>query len=150
MALVQTRTHAKNRVHTVLEETHIKRSSVGTALCGNSGRQMLAALIAGERDPQRLAALALGRLRHKLPQLALALAGPCTVHHGRLIQGALDLMALLAQQSADLDQPMGALVTPLQPQLAQLDSLPGVDRMAAREIIAESGVEMRRFGAAGR
>ena len=150
MALVQTRPHAKNRVHTVREETNIQRSSVVTELLGNSGRQMRAALIAGERDPQRLSALALGRVRHKLPQLALALAGQCTVHPGRLIQGALDLMALLAQQSADLDQHMGALGTPLQPQLAQLDSIPGVDRMAAREIIAEIGVEMRRCGSAGR
>jgi transposase len=59
-------------------------------------------------------------------------------------------MALLEQQIADLDQHMGALVTPLQPQLAQLDSIPGVDRIAAREIIAEIGVDMRRFGSAGR
>jgi transposase len=109
-----------------------------------------AALIAGERDPKRLSALALGRLRHKLPQLELALAGPCTVHHGRLIQGALNLIALLEQQIADLDQHIGALVTPLQPQLAQLDSIPGVDRIAAREIIAEIRVDMRRFGSAGR
>jgi transposase len=61
VALVQTRTHAKNRVHTVLAETHSKRSSVVTDLCGKRGRQMRAALIAGERDPQRRAALALGR-----------------------------------------------------------------------------------------
>jgi transposase len=150
VALVQTRTHAKNRVHTVREDPHIKRSSVVPDLCGTRGRQMRAAVIAGERDPQRLAALALGRLRHKLAQLELALAGQCTVHQGRLIQGALDLIALLEQQSADLDQPMGALVTPLQPQLAQLDSIPGVARIAAREIMAEIGVDMRRCGSAGR
>jgi hypothetical protein len=49
---------------------------------------MLAALIAGERDPQTLAALALGVLRRKLPQLALALTGQCTAHHAWLIQQA--------------------------------------------------------------
>ena len=65
VALVQTRTQAKNRAHTVLEDTHSKRSSVVTDLCGKSGRKMPAALIAGERDPQRLSALALGRLRRK-------------------------------------------------------------------------------------
>ena len=150
VALVQTRTQAKNRVHKVLEDTNIKLSSVVTDLFGKSGRQMLAALIAGERDPKRLSALALGRLRHKLPQLELALAGQFTVHHGRLIQGALDLIALLEQQIADLDQHIGELVAPLQPQLAQLDSIPGVDRIAAREMIAEIGVDMSRFGSAGR
>ena len=62
----------------------------------------------------------------------------------------MDLIALLEQQLAALDQPMGAWVTPLQPQRAQLDSLPGVDRIAAREIMAEIGVEMSRCGAAGR
>ena len=59
-------------------------------------------------------------------------------------------MALVEQQSADLDQHMGALVTPLQPPLAQLDSIPGVDRIAAREIIAEIGGDRSRCGAAGR
>jgi transposase len=150
VALVQTRTQAKNRVHKVLEDTNIKLSSVVTDLFGKSGRQMLAALIAGERDPKRLSALALGRLRHKLPQLELALAGQFTVHHGRLIQGALDLIDLLEQQIADLDQQISELVTPLQPQLAQLDSIPGVDLIAAREIIAEIGGDMSRFGSAGR
>jgi transposase len=150
VALVQTRPQAKNRVHKVLEDTQSKRSRVLTELCGTSGRQMLAALIAGECAPKRLSARAVGRWRHKLPQLALALAGQCTVHHGRRIQGAVDLIALLEQQRADRDQHSGEGVTPLQPPLAPLDSIPGVDRMAAREIMAEIGVEMSRFGSAGR
>jgi transposase len=61
VALVQTRTQAKTRVHKVREDTHSKLSSVVTDLCGTSGRQMLAALSAGERDPKRLSVLALGR-----------------------------------------------------------------------------------------
>jgi transposase len=76
--------------------------------------------------------------------------GHCTVHHGRLIQGGLDLLALLDRQMAALDQHMGALVVPLQPQRVQLDSMPGVDRSAAREMIAAIGVDMRRFGSARR
>jgi transposase len=150
VALVQTRPQAKNRVHKGLEETQSKRSRVLTELCGTRGRQMLAALIAGACAPKRLSARAVGRWRHKLPPLALALAGQCTVPHGRRIQGAVDLMDLWEQQRADRDQPSGEWVTPLQPPLAPLDSIPGVDRMAAREIMAESGVEMSRFGSAGR
>ena len=64
VALVQTRTQAKNRVHKVLEDTHVKLSSVVTDLFGVSGRRMLAALIAGERDANTLAALALALQRH--------------------------------------------------------------------------------------
>jgi transposase len=85
-----------------------------------------------------------------MPQLELALAGQFTVHHGRLIQGALDLIALLEQQIADLDQQISELVAPLHPQLAQLDSIPGVDATAARAILAEMGTDMSRFGSAGR
>jgi hypothetical protein len=68
VALVQTRTQAKNRVHKVLEDTNVKLSSVVTDLFGANGRRMLAAFIAGERDITTLAALALGKLRRKLPQ----------------------------------------------------------------------------------
>jgi transposase len=86
---VQTRTQAKNRVHKVLEDTNIKLSRVVTDLFGISGRHMLAALIAGERDANTLAALALRKLWRKLPQLELALVGQFTAHHARFIQGAL-------------------------------------------------------------
>ena len=58
------------------EDTHSKLARVVADLFGVSGRQMLAACIAGERDPQALATLARGRLRQKLPALERALAGP--------------------------------------------------------------------------
>ena len=94
VALIQTRTQAKNRIQAVLEDTNIKLASVASEVFGKSGRRMLAALIGGERDPHTLAALALGTLRRKLPQLELALTGQCTAHHARIIQGALDLIDL--------------------------------------------------------
>jgi transposase len=87
VALIQTRTQAKSRVHKVLEDTNVKVAHVVSDLFGKSGRRMLEALIAGERDPKKLATLALGRLRRKAPQLELALAGQFTDHHARLIQG---------------------------------------------------------------
>jgi transposase len=150
VALVQTRTQAKNRVHKVLEDTNIKLSSVVTDLFGTSGRHMLAALIAGERDANTLAALALGRLRRKLPPLELALVGQFTAHHARLIQGALELIDLLDRHIAELAQQIGVLVAPLQTQIAPLDSIPGVDLTAARDILAETGTDMSRFGSATR
>lgn len=75
VGLVQTRTQAKHRVQKVLEESNIKLASVVSDVCGKSGRQMLQALIDGERDAQKLAAMALGRVRRKLPDLELALTG---------------------------------------------------------------------------
>jgi transposase len=150
VALVQTRSQAKNRVTKVLEDTNIKLSSVVADLFGVSGRRMLAALIAGERDPKVLAAFAKGRLRRKLSQLEVALTGQFTPHHARLIQGALDLIDLLDRQIADLNQQIGDLVAPLTAQMEQLTSIPGVETTAARVILAEIGTDMSRFGADSR
>ena len=150
VGLVQTRTQAKNRVQGVLEETNIKLASVVSDVFGKSGRLMLDALIAGECDPKVLAAMALGRLKSKRAELELALTGQFTDHHGFLIQGSLNLIDLLEAQIADLDARIGELVEPLQPQIEQLCSLPGLDATAARVILAEIGIDMSRFGSATR
>src|SRR5215813_12023463 len=78
VGLVQTRTQAKNRVQKGLEDSNSKLGSVVSDVFGKSGRQMLKALIEGERDAQKLASMALGRLRRKLPELELALTGQFT------------------------------------------------------------------------
>jgi transposase len=150
VALIQVRTQAKNRVVKVLEDTNIKLTSVVSDLFGRSGRRMLAALVAGERDPKTLAALALGVLRRKQPQLELALTGQFTDHHAWLIRGALELIDLLDRQLADLDQHIGVLMAPLASQMEQLTSIPGVEATAARAILAEIGTAMRHFGSAAR
>lgn len=150
VALIQARSQAKNRGVTVLEETHLKLTSVVSDRFGRSGRRMLAAFVAGERDPKTLAALALGVLRRKLPQLELAPTGQFTDHPAWLIQGALELIDLLDRQLADLDQQIGELIAPLAPQLEQLTSTPGIEATAARAILAEIGTAMRHFGAAAR
>jgi transposase len=130
--------------------TNLKLGSVVSDLFGVTGRRMLAALVAGERDPQVLASLALGALKHKRPQLALALTGQFTDHHGTLLGLLLELIEVLDRQIATLDQEIGALVAPWQAQIAQLDSIPGVDIIAARDILAEIGTDMSRFGDAAR
>lgn len=60
------------------------------------------------------------------------------------------LSALLDCQMADRVLRSGALVTPLQPQMARLDSLPGVDETAARVLRAETGRELSRCRAEAR
>jgi transposase len=150
VALIQARTQAKNRVVKVLEDTNIQLTRVVSDLFGRSGRRMLAALVAGERDPKTLAALALGVLRRKQSPLEPALTGQVTEHHAWLIQGALALIELLDRQLTDLDQPIGELMAPLAPLLEQLTRIPGVEATAARAILAEIGTAMRHFGSAAR
>ena len=150
VGLVQTRTQAKNRVQKVLEDSNIKLASVVSDVFGKSGRQMLQALLEGERDAQKLASMALGRLRRKLPELELALTGQFTEHHGRLIALSLELIDLLERQIAELNEQIRLLIEPLLPQIEQLDSIPGVDATAARDILGEIGTDMSRFGSAAR
>ena len=69
VTLVQNRTQVRNRVYKILEDTNIKLASVVSDLFGKSARAMLDALVGGERDPRRLARLAMGTLRKKIPDL---------------------------------------------------------------------------------
>jgi transposase len=82
--------------------------------------------------------------------LELVLTGQFTTHHGTLLALLLELIEVLDRQMATLDQQIGALVAPLQAQIAQLESIPGVEIMAARDILAEMGTDMSRFGDAAR
>lgn len=149
-SLVQTRTPSKNRVDKILEDTNLKLASVVSAVCGKSARRMLDALVGGARDPSKLSVMALGSLRGKLPQLEVALEGQCTEHHARLIGGALELVDVLDRQIAEIDHQIDALLSEMVPQLEQLTSIPGVSDITARDILAEIGVDMRRFGSASR
>jgi transposase len=148
--LVETRAQGKNRVHRVLQDTNIKLANVATDMFGKSGRAMLDALVQGERDPNTLSELALGRLRVKIPQLELALEGQFTEHHGALIRMSLCQIDLLDEQIAEIDERIAKLVeaTPrVQAAIEQLDSIPGVDQTAARIVVSEIGTDMDRFEA---
>ena len=150
VALVQTRTQGHNRLSKVWEATTIKGAHAMSDRFGPSGRRRLQALCAGERHPHPLAALAMGTFRRQVPELAWALTGQCTAHHGRRIPGEREWMALLERQSAALDAQIRQATEPCAPQLEQLPSLPGINAITARDSIAERGAEMRRCGSARR
>ena len=150
VSLVQTRTQAKKRVYKILEDTNLKLAKAVSDVFGKSARRMLDALIAGEREPRKLSVLALGSLRRKIPQLEVALEGQFTEHHARLIQGALELVDMLGRQIAEIDQQIDELLGEMSPQLEQLGSIPGVSAITARDILAEIGLDMQRFGSASR
>jgi len=143
--LVNVRTAEKNRVEKLLEDAHIKLSVVASDIFGVSGREMLAALIAGERDPKVLAQLARSRMRVKIPILEEALRGRFTDHHAFLLR---TMLARIDETSADIaavETRIEELVAPFGSAVQRLDEIAGVGPTAAHIIIAEIGVDMTRF-----
>jgi transposase len=147
--LVQERTREKQRAEKLLEDTQIKLSAVISDIFGKSGRAMLEALIAGQRDPQALAELALGRMRSKKSVLQEALTGHFRDHHGYLLRMMCDRVDALTAQIETLTERIDEAIAPFAQQVAQLDEIPGIGRIGAQDLIAEIGVDMARFPTAG-
>src|SRR5690606_4025522 len=101
--LVQAHTAECQRIQKTLEDAGIKLDSVASDVLGVSGRLMLQALVAGERDPEVLAELAKGTLRKKIPELRRALRGRFREHHALLLGLCLDHTAHLEAATARLD-----------------------------------------------
>jgi transposase len=116
---------------------------------GVSGRAMLEALIAGQRDPWVLADLARGSMRGKKSVLQEALTGHFRDHHGWLLRMMLDRIDALTAQIGQLTGKIDEAIAPFAHQVAQLDEIPGVGRTGAQELIAEIGTDMTRFATAG-
>ncbi len=173
--LVEDRARVKQRVEKLLEDALIKISSVLTDIHGASGRAMIEALIAGERNPRALAELAKGRARARRAALAEALDGRFTDHHARLAQMLLDqiddLSTRIETVTALLDEAIAALptgsTTPAvqtagdgQPPSAataatpasvasavgRLAEIPGGGPDSMRAVIGEIGLDMTVFG----
>ena len=143
--LVEARTAEKQRVEKLLEDAQIKLSVVASDIFGVSGREMLAALIGGQRDPKVLAGLARSRLRGKLAELEEAFTGYFTDHHARLLTKMLARIDGLSADIAELDAMIEEMVAPFAAAVTKLDEVPGVGRVAASIILAEIGPDMSRF-----
>ena len=147
--LIQERTREKQRVEKLLEDTQIKLSVVISDIFGKSGRDMLEALIAGQRDPHVLARMARGTMRKKISVLQEALTGHFRDHHGYLLRMMLDRVDGLTAQIEALTGRIEEVIAPFARQVAQLDEITGVGPTGAQELIAEIGVDMTRFPTAG-
>jgi transposase len=147
--LVVGRTAEKQRVEKLLEDAQIKLGVVASDIFGVSGRAMLDALVAGERDPKVLARLARTRLRAKTAQLQEAFCGRFSDHHAFLLER---MLARIDQASADIaavEAKIEEAIAPFAQAVDQLDEICGVGRAAAQVIIAEVGTDMGRFPTPG-
>lgn len=148
-SLIHDKTRQVQRLHNVLEDAGIKLSLVATDIMGVSGRLMISALIAGQREPEQLAELALGRLKKKNAALIDALTGRFDDHHGLLAQMMLDQIDSLDAAVAKLDIQMNASIEPFRQIQEHLVTIPGVGKRASEVIIAETGADMARFATPG-
>jgi transposase len=170
--LTAERTRHKQRMEKLLEDALIKLSTVATDIFGKSGRDMIEALIAGNRDPKQLAELARGRMRVKHAALVQALDGRFDEHHAMLARMLLDQVDGLNTQidrlTATIDQAIAAMPTAdgdqtptdsngsgasghhtTLPAVARLDEVPGIAEHTAQVIIAELGLDMSVFPTPG-
>jgi transposase len=147
--LVSARTAEKNRVEKLLEDAQIKLSVVASDIFGVSGRDMMAALIAGERDPRVLAQMARASMRVKIPQLEEAFYGHFTDHHAFLLAKMLARIDAITADIDDLDARIEDHLRPFVDATTKLQQIPGVGPVAAAVIVAEIGVDMSRFPTAG-
>ena len=167
--LVQERTRCFQRLEKLLEGALIKLSSVASKLTTESAKDMIKAMIAGERDPHKLAALARTRMKAKHDDLVEALAGMFDDHHGELAQLLLDQAAFCEARIGQLTARITAAVAAMPaawgvdadgttgpdagtgpdaaalPAVARLAEIPGVSPGLACSIIAETGLDMGRF-----
>src|SRR4051794_9831144 len=143
--LLAERTAEKQRVEKLMEDALVKLSAVASDLFGVSGRAMMAALIAGERDPAVLANLARGSLRNKTGRLTEALTGRFTDHHAFLLTQMLRRVDAITADVATVQERIDAQIAPFAQAVARLDEIPGVGTTAAQAILAEVGLDMTRF-----
>jgi transposase len=143
--LVRERIREGQRLDKLLEDAGIKLSVVALDILGVSGRSMIEALIAGERDPHVLADMARRRMRVKIPQLVVALTGRFSDHHAFLARQMLNRIDAASATIQDLTTRIEAECIPFRRQLELLHTIPGVSQRTAEVILAETGADPTRF-----
>ena len=148
-SVIEERGRETQRLHKVLEDAGVKLSSVASSVLTKSGREMIDALIAGQRDPAVLAEMAKGRMRSKIPELQDALAGRFNEHHALLCRAMLARVDQADSTIAELTERIVELQHPHEAAVALLVGIPGVSYRTAQVILAEIGTDMSRFPTAG-
>lgn len=134
-----------NRIHKVLEDANVKLGLVATDALGVSGRKMISALIDGETDTAKMADMACGRMREKIPLLEQALVGKVTDHHRFLLKALMDHLTYLESQIDRFNQRIDEAARPFEKAITALIPMPGYDKVSAQSVVAEIGPDMSPF-----
>ena len=148
--LIEQRSSELQRLAKALEDGGLKIDSVASSLTTASARDMIEALIAGERDPAALARLARGVMRRKIPELEMACDGRFTDSHAQMCRLHLDAYNQLGARIAELDQLVAETAAPFARLIARLMTIPGIGQRTAQVIVAETGGDMARFATPAR
>lgn len=143
--LIQDRAWQVNRLHKVLQDANLKLSNVISDITGVSARQMLAAMLSGQRDVAVLAQMARGKMREKQLQLQEALTGRFTSHHGYLVGELLAHIDYLEAAVERLNTQVEERLRPFEADIQRLDTIPGINRVTAHVLLAEIGTDWSRF-----
>jgi len=146
---VRERSSHIQRIQKTLEDANIKLDSVISDVAGLSGRRMIEALIAGQTDPETLAALAHGRIRATAAELEAALRGRVTAHHRFMLGLHLDHLDAVDAAIARIDKEVDGQVEPFRAAVEMLSGIPGISSLSAEVIVSEIGIDMRRFKTEG-
>jgi transposase len=146
--LAQERSSIINRIEKTLEDPNLKLGVVASDVVGVSGRAILEAIAKGETDPAKLAELAKGTLRKKIPQLRLALEGNITDHHRFLLRQWLDLLDFIGGKIAVLEKQILEKSRPFETMLNTWTQVPGLRHTNAFSLLAEIGADMSQFPSA--
>jgi len=149
VSLAQEINRIANRIQKVLEDANIKLASVATDALGASGRAILEAMLTGEQDSARLADMAHGKLRNKIPELKLALEGRMTQHHRFLLRQLFVHLRFTESKLCEIEQEIDRCMRPFQDAVIRLCTIPGVDRVTAWGLLAEIGLDMNQFPSSG-
>lgn len=147
-SLIDERAREINRIQKVLEGANIKLSSVASDVLGKSGRAMLEAMIQGQENPEALSELAKGRLKSKNADLQKAMHGLMGTHQKLMLDNQLKHIDFMDEIIAKLDEEVKARMLPFEEDLELLDTIPGVGRRTAEQILAEAGTDMDQFPSA--
>lgn len=142
-------TRHTQRIDKILQDANIKMRTVLTKTLGKTGRLILRAMINGEDDPKKLADLAIGVARRKLPQLEEALEGFVRDHHRFMLRQHLDTVEHLEKMICSLEQRIDEVLLPFEKAVENLQTIPGIGKTAAHVVLAETGGDMSRFPSAG-
>jgi transposase len=148
VSLRQDHTAVANRMQKILEDANIKLASVATDWLGVSGRAILSRLLDGEQDAGTLANLCRGRLRDKIPEMRLALEGRMTEHHRWMLRLQREQLEFLEAQIVKLETKIQEEMQTYQEAVNLCTTIPGIEAIAAANLVAEIGVNMDQFPSA--